>query len=86
MTSTGIRIVAVALPTSLGEVDTLVLKSFQPLDRAAQLRREGKLVGDWSRVGGPMVVPYYQRMVEEMAAHGIDCQGNLKRPEFVGDS
>ncbi len=67
---------AVALPTSLGEVDTLVLKSFQPLDRAAQLRREGKLVGDWSRVGGPMVVPYYQRMVEEMAAHGIDCQGN----------
>jgi hypothetical protein len=44
------------------------------LDRAAQLRREDKLVGDRSRVGGPVVVPYYQRMVEEMTAHGIDVK------------
>ncbi|GEM_PF-5041228 len=72
MTSTA----TVALPPSIGEVDTVLLKSFQPLDRVAQLRREGTLVGDWNRVGGPMVAPQYQRMVEEMAAHGIDCEGH----------
>lgn len=76
MPSTGARIGTVALPPSIGEMDTVLLKSFQPLDRVAQLRCEGTLVGDWDRVGGPMVVPYYQRMVEEMAAHGIDCEGN----------
>lgn len=31
-------------------MSTLALKTFQPLERVEQLRAEGLLVGDWSRV------------------------------------
>lgn len=62
-------------PTIPG-VTTLLLKSFQPLHRVDRLRSEGVLVGDWDRVGGPVIVPRYRRMVEEMAARGIDCAGH----------
>lgn len=52
------------------------LKTFQPGPRVDRLRHDGVLVGDWARVGGPVVGARYRRMVEEMAAHGIDCAGH----------
>lgn len=64
------------LASTLTAVPLLRLKTFQPLARVDELHRTGRLVGDWTTVGGPLVVPRYQRMVQEMAAHGIDCHGH----------
>lgn len=52
----------------------LVLRSFQPLERVAQLQRSGVLRGDWGHVvrGTERA---YARMVEVMTEKGIDTDG-----------
>lgn len=52
----------------------LPLKTFQRVSRVGQLRRDGRLYGDWSCVmqGTERA---YARMVAAMADRGIDCAG-----------
>ena len=52
----------------------LVLRTFQPLSRVAQLQHDGILVGDWEHVLSG-VEPAYARMVEVMTEHGISTGG-----------
>lgn len=52
----------------------LILRTFQPLHRVAQLQHEGLLVADWNHLVPGTERPY-ARMVEVMAEHGIDTSG-----------
>lgn len=52
----------------------LLLRTFQRLDRVEQLNREGRLIADWAHVV-PGTERAYARMVEVMAATGIDTEG-----------
>lgn len=62
----------------------MVLKSFQPTTRIAQLQREGILVGDWFYVL-PGTERAYGRMVEMMTERGIDCHGKPPIWAWHGD-
>lgn len=50
------------------------LRTFQPLRRVAQLQADGVLVSDWSHIDDAHVAAF-RRMIEVMAARGIDTGG-----------
>lgn len=52
----------------------LVLRTFQPLSRVAQLQHDRTLIGDWGHVR-PGNERAYARMVEVMTEHGISTDG-----------
>ncbi|MFC4946979.1 hypothetical protein [Pseudonocardia sp. GCM10023141] len=54
----------------------MLLRTFQPLSRVAQLRGDGVLVGDWHHVPVEPLRGGYRAMVAAMAAAGVDTGGN----------
>lgn len=52
----------------------LVLRTFQPLERVAQFRRDGVLLGDWQHVISG-TERGYRRLVEVMEERGIPTAG-----------
>ena len=54
---------------------TLLLWTFQPLDRIAELERTGRMRGSWEWVSPGFETRSYEAMVAAMARAGIDTDG-----------
>jgi hypothetical protein len=56
-------------------VGSVLLWSFQPLARVADLETDGELVGSWERLPRDLVTAGYREMVAAMARARIDTHG-----------